>query len=80
MAMGMTLVIQVGETHQMPKPPKSFPKCGDWTPESEDDEVVEEFKSCPQLPTSVATSTTTVATTTKALTTVIVLLFCCLLS
>ncbi|VDI01894.1 Hypothetical predicted protein [Mytilus galloprovincialis] len=69
MAMGMTLVIQVGETHQMPKPPKSFPKCGDWTPESVDDEVVEEFKSCPQLPTSVATSTTTVATTTKALTT-----------
>ena len=27
---GMGLILQVGEIHQMPKPPHKFPMCGNW--------------------------------------------------
>lgn len=33
MAVGMGLVLQVGETSQMVKPPKNFPKCNSYTPD-----------------------------------------------
>ena len=38
---GMGLILQVGEIHQMPKPPHKFPMCGNWkytTPATEDDD------------------------------------------
>lgn len=74
--MGMSMVIQVGEIDEMPKPPKHFPKCGDWTPESQDENDFEDSKSCPPVPvpTSAAPLTTTVATTTTTIATVNVLL------
>jgi hypothetical protein len=33
MAVGMGLVLQVGETSQMLKPPPNFPKCGNYLPD-----------------------------------------------
>ncbi|KAK3597532.1 hypothetical protein CHS0354_018130 [Potamilus streckersoni] len=30
MVMGLALVIQVGEVYEMPQPPASFPRCGNW--------------------------------------------------
>lgn len=35
MEMGMSMVLQVGEPEQMPKPPPNFPRCGDWTPKEQ---------------------------------------------
>nr|XP_022321018.1 oxidoreductase OpS5-like [Crassostrea virginica] len=38
---GMGLILQVGEIHQMPKPPHKFPMCGNWkytTPATEDED------------------------------------------
>lgn len=32
MAVGMALVLQVGEPKDMVKPPVGFPKCNDYTP------------------------------------------------
>lgn len=32
MAVGMGLVVQVGEQDDMVKPPKGFPKCNSYTP------------------------------------------------
>lgn len=33
MAVGMGLVVQVGEAKDMVKPPKNFPKCNNYKPE-----------------------------------------------
>ena len=35
MAVGMGLVLQVGEQHEMVKPPADFPKCGNYQPSIE---------------------------------------------
>jgi hypothetical protein len=32
LATGMGLILQVGETHEMVKPPSDFPKCGNFAP------------------------------------------------
>ncbi|KAL3859684.1 hypothetical protein ACJMK2_009892 [Sinanodonta woodiana] len=37
MVMGLALVIQVGEVHEMPQPPASFPRCGNWIREESPD-------------------------------------------
>ncbi|XP_061163506.1 uncharacterized protein LOC133172595 isoform X2 [Saccostrea echinata] len=49
MEMGMSMVIQVGEPEQMPRPPPNFPRCGDWTPkeQAESDDNI-----CPPPPPS----------------------------
>lgn len=47
MEMGMSMVIQVGEPEQMPKPPPNFPRCGDWT--AKEQEQPEE-NLCPSPP------------------------------
>ncbi|XP_046548492.1 laccase-1-like isoform X2 [Haliotis rubra] len=44
-AIGMALIIQVGELNQMPRPPKHFPRCGNWEYTGEEEE--EEKPSCP---------------------------------
>ncbi|OWF48064.1 laccase-7-like isoform X2 [Mizuhopecten yessoensis] len=49
MAMGMSVVIQVGEVEQMPAPPRNFPRCGDWTPETQQ---MEEYPECGQQSTA----------------------------
>ncbi|XP_060081291.1 uncharacterized protein LOC132560644 [Ylistrum balloti] len=49
MAMGMSIVIQVGEVEQMPAPPKNFPLCGDWTPHIQ---RMDEYPGCPQQSTA----------------------------
>lgn len=43
MEMGMSLVIQVGEVSEMPTPPKNFPRCGDWTSQTQDSD---DFPAC----------------------------------
>ncbi|XP_069112423.1 uncharacterized protein [Argopecten irradians] len=43
MAMGMSVIIQVGDVEQMPAPPKNFPRCGDWTPQTQS---MEEDNGC----------------------------------
>ncbi|XP_046546794.1 laccase-2-like [Haliotis rubra] len=44
-AIGMALIVQVGELNQMPRPPKHFPRCGNWEYTGEEEE--EEKPSCP---------------------------------
>jgi FtsP/CotA-like multicopper oxidase with cupredoxin domain len=34
-SIGMSMVLQVGETTQMPRPPENFPKCNSFTPNIE---------------------------------------------
>ncbi|XP_048239277.1 laccase-2-like [Haliotis rufescens] len=44
-SIGMGLIVQVGELNQMPRPPKHFPKCGNWQYKEEVD--LEEKPRCP---------------------------------
>lgn len=57
----MGFVLQVGEIHQMPKPPHKFPVCGNWkyTTPAEDDEDEEE--KCPTNSTGSVHKTRSVA-------------------
>ncbi|XP_041379574.1 laccase-3-like [Gigantopelta aegis] len=62
LAIGMGAIVQSGQPHQMPKPPKDWPKCGNWKYHGEETEV-----KCP--PTSEAN----IATISKTLTSIVVL-------
>lgn len=57
----MSMVIQVGDVDQMPKSPKRFPRCGDWTLDSDDDddELDKLATSCPPLPVSASKAPST---------------------
>ncbi|XP_048246877.1 laccase-2-like isoform X1 [Haliotis rufescens] len=43
-SIGMGLIVQVGELNQMPRPPKHFPRCGNWEYTGEEEE---EEPRCP---------------------------------
>jgi len=60
MEMGMGLLIQVGEPQNMPAPPRNFPRCGDWTPETQPSSDI----YCPQV-SSFKTRSASIASTAE---------------